>query len=138
MGILNRIFSGEGGTQHRPDSPVRTDVKWEHLVSASQLDEISRQSAEYPVLIFKHSTRCSISSMALSRIEKGWDFEPGQIKAWYLDLIAYREVSNQIAAQFGIPHESPQVILLINGKAVYDASHSAISVPGLRETLERS
>ena len=92
----------------------------------SQIQEIVDASHENPQLIFKHSTRCSISSMAKSRLEREWNLE--NVQPWYLDLIAYRNVSNAIASQLGVDHESPQAILLKDGVVVYDSSHNSISV----------
>jgi bacillithiol system protein YtxJ len=103
-------------------------MNWENLQNISQLEEIKRMSETKPVLIFKHSTRCSISSMAWDRMKRNWkDTDTEKVIPFYLDLISYRDVSNAVALEFGIRHESPQVILIKNGKAVYDNSHMGIS-----------
>lgn len=94
--------------------------------SERQIDEIVELSHEQPQLIFKHSTRCSISSMAKSRLEREWNLE--NVELWYLDLITFRSASNAIADQLGVHHESPQVILLKDGVVVHDSSHNSISV----------
>ena len=75
-------------------------MNWNQLTTAQQLDEIIETSAEKPVVIFKHSTRCSISSTALSRLERAWDAD--QTPAFYLDLIAYRPISGLIAEKFDV------------------------------------
>lgn len=106
-------------------------MNWNKLQDASQLDAIRRESAEGPVMIFKHSTRCSISAMALSRLERSWNEEAG-IRPYYLDLIANRALSNQIASEFGVEHQSPQVLLIQNGECIYDASHMSISFDSLK------
>lgn len=74
-------------------------------------------------MIFKHSTRCSVSRMALDRLERKWSPEAGNIKPYFLDLISYREISNRVAAQFNVEHESPQVLVIRNGAAIFDTSH---------------
>jgi bacillithiol system protein YtxJ len=79
------------------------------------------------VLIFKHSTRCSISSTALNRLERAWRPEDAGHAVWYLDLLRYRPISNAIAERYGIQHESPQVLVIRAGRCVYDASHTAIT-----------
>jgi bacillithiol system protein YtxJ len=107
-------------------------IQWIPLSTEGQLEDIVKQSNNVPCLIFKHSTRCSISSMAKSRLEKTWDFPEDEIKPYYLDLIAYRDVSNAIAEKFGVYHESPQALLIRNGECTYDASHLDISVQELR------
>ena len=87
---------------------------------------IMEQSKQQPVVIFKHSTRCSISSMAKNRLER--EATPDNIVFYYLDLIRYRSVSNKIAEVFEVHHESPQVLLLRNGECVYDESHGGIDM----------
>jgi bacillithiol system protein YtxJ len=100
-------------------------MNWNPLTSIDQLTIIDAESAERPVMILKHSTRCSISSAALSRLERKWDGESA-IKPYYLDLIAHRDISNAIASKYNIQHESPQVLLIKQGKVVYTESHMGI------------
>lgn len=103
-------------------------MNWNHLTNTIQLEEIKKESYEHPVLIFKHSTRCSISATTLSRFERNWnDQEVGDLKPYYLDLIAYRAVSNDIAQTFEVYHESPQALIIRNGESVFDASHYDIT-----------
>lgn len=109
-----------------------SSVNWQRLSSVDQLETIKEESKAQPVVIFKHSTRCGISSMALNRLEREWSEDLNNIKAYYLDLISYRQISNAIENEFGIYHESPQLILIENGKAVYDASHMSISTMELK------
>jgi len=103
-----------------------TLMNWKRLTSLSQIEHIKEESHSQPILIFKHSTRCSTSAMVLSRMERNWNDHP--TKAYFLDLISYREISNLIANEFQVEHESPQVLLIKGGRSVYDASHMAISV----------
>lgn len=114
MGWID-VFSGSEST-----------VLWKNLIEEKQIAEIVELSREKPQLIFKHSTRCSISSMAKSRLEREWNLE--HVEPWYLDLITYRNVSNAVASELEVHHESPQVILLKDGVVVYDSSHNSISV----------
>jgi bacillithiol system protein YtxJ len=90
-----------------------------------QLNEIVNESTEKPVVIFKHSTRCSISRMALRQFEQEFDLE-GKVVPYYLDLLEHRDISNDIANRFGVYHQSPQLILIKEGKAIYDRSHESI------------
>lgn len=101
-------------------------MNWNSLTDESQLEVIKQESEEAPVLIFKHSTRCSISSMAINRLERSWN-DDKNIKAYYLDLIQYRDISNLVAQEFNVQHQSPQVILVKGGEAVYTDSHMGIS-----------
>lgn len=106
-------------------------VNWSVLESFDQLNTIESESVEQPVLIYKHSTRCGISGMTMNRLERTWSEELNHIKTYYLDLISYREISNEIANRFGVYHESPQVLLIKNGRSVYDASHMEINVDSI-------
>ena len=109
-------------------------MNWTKLTNDTQLDIIKEESIKQPVLIFKHSTSCSISHMALSRMERNWNDQLG-VKPYYLDLIANRPISSKIEFVFGVEHESPQVLLIRNGKCIYDASHMAISFAGLQQAV---
>lgn len=92
-------------------------------------------STQQPVVIFKHSTRCPVSSMALRMLERDWDISESEVAPYFLDLIRYREISNQITDELGVRHESPQLILIKDKQAVYDASHQMISANLLKEAL---
>ncbi|WP_337044578.1 bacillithiol system redox-active protein YtxJ [Emticicia sp. 17c] len=99
-------------------------MNWQHINDELQLDEIKQKSFDHPVLLFKHSTTCSISATSLGRIERAWDDTKAKnIEPFYLDLLRYRSISNKIAKDFAIEHQSPQVLLIQDGKCVYDASH---------------
>ena len=110
---------------------------WHKLSDISQLQDIQNLSKEQSasgltVLIFKHSTRCSISSMALNRLETKWK-DNNNIPAYYLDLLAHRDISNEIASLYSVEHASPQVLLIKNGVCVYHASHTSISASEILE-----
>ncbi len=113
----------------------KQNVNWIKLVNSNQLEEIKELSNDKPQLIFKHSTRCSISSMALHRFESDFNLIADKVGAYYLDLIAFREISNEIANKFDVFHQSPQVLLIKSGSCVYDASHSAIRINDLLKEL---
>lgn len=99
-------------------------MNWIPLTDEKQLDEVVVNSNTVPQVIFKHSTRCSISSMAKNRLDK--KNAPHGINFYFLDLIKYRNLSNKIAREFGVTHQSPQVLIIENGKCVYNESHSGI------------
>ena len=99
-------------------------MNWHTLTHENQLDEIMQVSHNQPVMIMKHSTTCSISNTALARLERSWkDEEAKDLKPYYLDLLKLRPISNKIAQVFDVEHESPQILIIKNGKSVYDASH---------------
>lgn len=107
-------------------------MKWTLLESQQQLQEI--KSSDQYSLIFKHSTRCSISMMAKKRFELDWDALPENTNLYFLDLIRYREISNAIAGMFDVHHESPQLLLIKDGECIYESSHGEISA---EETAEQ-
>lgn len=105
-------------------------MNWKKLTESTQIEEIKELSKIKPVLIFKHSTRCSVSSMSLDRLLRNWKTEDGEkVVPYFLDLIAFRALSDQVEEEFGVAHESPQVIIIRNGNAVYDNSHFGITYP---------
>jgi bacillithiol system protein YtxJ len=106
-------------------------MDWISLNSSAQLADIKEKSKNKAQLIFKHSTRCSISSMAKNRLER--ETPPENVDFYYLDLISYRELSAKIAEEFSVFHESPQVILIKNGECSYDESHSGINMDDIKE-----
>lgn len=111
-------------------------MNWTPLTSVSQLEEIKKQSHEKNVVIFKHSTRCSISGMALNRFERSWSANDSEsIEPYLLDLIEHRDVSNEIQNVFKVIHESPQIILIKDGESIYDASHMNINYQGMTSAL---
>jgi len=108
-------------------------INWISLTSSAQLSELKATSHQIPQLIFKHSTRCGISSMALSRLER--EEAPSGVDCYLLDLISHRDISAEIADTFHVHHESPQILLIVNGECIYDESHIAISMDEIKEQL---
>jgi bacillithiol system protein YtxJ len=108
-------------------------MNWIPLDNLEQLLDIANVQG-YSV-IFKHSTRCSVSMMAKKRFEHDWDSIPEGTPVYFLDLISYREVSNKIAEQFQVHHESPQLLLIKTGECIYETSHGEISAEELAEQI---
>lgn len=108
-------------------------MNWIPLTELAQLQAI-KASAGYS-LIFKHSTRCSISLMAKKKLEFEADVIPDQVAVYYLDLLNYRDISNQIAEIFQVHHQSPQILLIKNGECILEASHDSISASEIAEQI---
>lgn len=111
------------------DSSEEKEVKgipWNKLDSVAQLEVIAEESKTVPVAIFKHSTSCGISRMVLRNFERGYDLEPGQMKLYFLDLLANRDVSNEVVYKFQVIHQSPQLLIIKNETAVAHESHHSI------------
>jgi bacillithiol system protein YtxJ len=112
------------------------EMNWNKLTQPEQIAEIKALSESTSVMIFKHSTRCSVSGMSLDRLLRKWKNEDEQkVVPYFLDLIAHRELSNLVAQEFGVPHQSPQVIIIKNGEAIYNDSHFGISYPDIMEQV---
>lgn len=110
-------------------------MDWLKLISEDQLLEINQRSFDpliKGILIFKHSTRCSISSMSLNRLERAWDLSNALFPAYFLDLLKYPALSSVIVQTYLVRHESPQVLVIKNGKCIYTASHSDINVNDIK------
>ena len=113
-------------------------MNWLPLISEQQLMDVnllSEQSKIKAIVLFKHSTRCSVSAMVLGRLERSWKLSHKEVPTYLLDLLKFRDVSNKIADVYGIPHESPQVFVIKNGKCVYAASHTDISTSDIESAI---
>lgn len=110
-------------------------IIWQPLESIATLDKIEKNSFDKDVLIFKHSTRCGISRMALKAFEADFSIPADKLDLYFLDLLSFRSVSNEIATKFSVEHQSPQILLIRNGKCIYSATHSDISASGLASVI---
>ncbi|ARV05591.1 cytosolic protein [Polaribacter sp. SA4-10] len=125
MGILKNIFGGKGEQSSKEEK--KSYLNWIPLTSLAQLEEIKRASKTESVLIFKHSTRCTISSMVIKRFEALFTEEHQNLKVYYLDLLNYRDISDEVGATFQVMHQSPQLLVIKNEVSVFNASHYDIS-----------
>ncbi len=117
MSLLKKIF-GE-----RPEETV-SKLNWIPLTELSQLKEIA--TSEKTVGIFKHSIRCYTSKIVKKQFEQGFDLDADQITMYYLDLVTYREISNEISSKYNLRHESPQLLIIKNDKLMAEDSHMGI------------
>ena len=123
MGILNSIFGNRGEVKEEKQS----NVHWIPLTTLSQLDEIKELSKKETVLIFKHSTRCGISRMVIKQFENMFEEDQKNLKVYYLDLLNYRNISDEVGYRFQVLHQSPQLLVIKNEMAVTSASHYDIT-----------
>jgi len=111
-------------------------MNWNKLEQIEQLVDVDVQSHQAPVIVFKHSTRCSISSAALARLERSWnETEMIEVQAYYLDLIANRTTSNAVADHYEVEHQSPQVLVIKKGDCIYNESHMGIDYDELKQVI---
>lgn len=129
MSFLNKIFNNSNQDQ------TPSEMNWVQLRDLNQLDEIINLSQEKPVAIFKHSTRCSISRMALKQFEKEYNIAADKMELYFLDLLEFRPISNEVAERFEVEHQSPQVLVIRNGVSVYDTSHDGIQAEKLHQFI---
>lgn len=130
MAFFDKIFGNN-------DSKVTStsSIKWNQLTELKHLEEAIETSNELPVLLFKHSTRCAISRMALKGFEQEYSIDENEAKPYFLDLLEHRDISNKIAERLGVMHQSPQLIIIKKGEAVYNASHSDIDASIAKEKI---
>lgn len=119
MGLFKNIF----GSSEPKEEKV---LPWLPLDSINQLEVIAEKSKTKPQLIFKHSTRCGISRMVMNQFINQFDLD-SNVDLYYLDLLSYRDVSNEVGYQFQVIHQSPQLLIIKNGVAVAHESHGAIN-----------
>jgi len=123
------------GSKNEGDKVEKDPIPWTRLTTVEQLDEIVKVSKTTPVAIFKHSTRCGISRMVLRNFEGTYDIEPNKMKLYFLDLIAFRNVSDEVGFKFQVMHQSPQLIVIKNGTTVAHASHHGIRAEELQNFI---
>ena len=128
MGLFDKMFKNENESKKEE----KKNISWIEIKQIEMLDEIVEDSKHQPVAILKHSTSCGISRMVLRQFESTYDIKEEDMKLYFLDLLSHRDISNKIASRFNVPHESPQLIVLSEGRVIYDASHSEISADKLK------
>lgn len=126
MSFLNNLF---GNNKPEP----MPDVYWNYLETPEELAAIKKTSFEKPVAIFKHSTRCSISRMSWNQFQKNYNISNEKMDLYYLDLLAHRSISDAIATDYNVEHQSPQIIVIKDGVAVFHTSHESIDAKDLEE-----
>ena len=111
-------------------------MNWKILDSDEQFRHLIQTSGDDSFAIFKHSTRCNISTLSKGRIERNWDDLPADFPLYYLDLLTHRPLSDAIAEVLDVEHESPQLLLIENGKCIFHASHGDINVSDMVEKVK--
>ncbi|WP_179377308.1 bacillithiol system redox-active protein YtxJ [Winogradskyella wichelsiae] len=101
-------------------------LPWQALTDSSQLETIVEKSKTKTQVVFKHSTRCGISSMVMKQFVSAYDLDLN-VDLYYLDLLSYRSVSDEVGYKFQVMHQSPQLLVIKNGIVVTHASHGAIN-----------
>lgn len=127
MSLFNSMF---GANEKQGEI---SKLNWLSLESIDQLEDIIEISKQKSIVIFKHSTRCFISKSALRSFEAEYDISSDKMDAYYLDLLNFRDISNEIATRFNVIHQSPQILVIKNGVCVYHASHENIQVNDLKK-----
>lgn len=129
MGLFSDFLRGSDEVEKS------SKIRWTYLTEKGQIEEILLQSATKPVLIFKHSTRCGVSRMALKSFERDYDVDKADLELYFLDILKYRQLSNEISEKLEVHHQSPQVLLIKNKSVIYHDSHYQISAETVKEAL---
>lgn len=129
MGIFNKLFTGSSEPKEEKVLP------WIALTSIEQLRELEDKSKTKTQVIFKHSTRCGISRMVMNQFQAAYDLTADDLDLYYLDLLNYRDVSNETGYKFQVLHQSPQILVIKNGVAVAHASHGAVNEINLAKII---
>jgi bacillithiol system protein YtxJ len=106
-------------------------MRWQFLTEANQLEDIIKSSYNQSIIIFKHSIRCGVSTKIRRHLESSWPENLSETQAYFLDLISFRDISDKIAEDFRVEHQSPQILVIRNGQCRYSASHSDIRIENL-------
>ena len=130
MSFFKNIFKENANTSKEE---IKETAKFYTLDKMEQFDEIDEISQTKPVVLFKHSTRCSISRMALKQFDAEFNYPEEKIDWYLLDLLNHRDLSNEIASRYNVMHQSPQIVVIRNGKAVFNESHDSISAEDLKQ-----
>ena len=131
MGIFNSLFGTSNSVKK-----VKKTLPWIGLNSLDQLNTIENKSMTKLQVIFKYSTRCGISSMVLNQFENTYNLSEDDLDLYFLDLINYRDVSNEIGYKFQVMHESPQLLVIKNGVVIAHGSHSGVNAIDLDSFIE--
>ena len=126
MGLFGNLFTNK-------ERKEENQLPWIKLTSIEQLKEIEERSKTKPQFIFKHSTTCGISRMVFGMFSKSYPFDENRADLYYLDLHAYRPVSNEVGIVFQVLHQSPQLLVIKNGETVFHTSHGAITEVNLEK-----
>ncbi len=135
MGIFGNIFNKSSEKSEK--KVVKSVINWIPLTSVSQFEEIKKKSKSKVVGIFKHSTRCVISRSVLQRFNESFpESVTDKVDMYYLDLLSYRDVSNEVGYEFQVMHQSPQLLLIHNGLTALHASHYDITQINLEKIIK--
>jgi bacillithiol system protein YtxJ len=128
MSIFDKFFGNSGNSD---------DTQWPQLRTVAELDQLEDLSMQKPVIFFKHSTRCSVSRMVLKQLERQYSIPREKAEIILLDLLSYREISNEIASRYQITHQSPQALVVYKKRCVYNTSHEDIDAAALSEAVDK-
>ena len=129
MGLFNRVL----GSKLKEEN--KSMVNWVSFNSLNQIETIKEQSKSETIFIFKHSTRCSISSIVMKRFENSFNSSMKNVKVYYLDLLSFRSLSDEVGYSFQVQHQSPQLLIIRNEVAIKYESHYDIIAVNIQKYL---
>ncbi|MCH7525536.1 MAG: bacillithiol system redox-active protein YtxJ [Bacteroidetes bacterium] len=129
MGIFSALFGGNKEAKEKKILP------WIALNAIEQLKHIQEKSNTKTQVIFKHSTRCGVSRMVLNQFVDAYELTADDLDLYFLDLVNYRNVSNEVGYMFQVMHESPQLLVIKNGVVVAHDSHGGVNAIDLNSFI---
>jgi len=135
MGFLDKLFKSQKEETNEQD--IQDGIPWQLLDCEDQFFNLVKNSKRIPKVIFKHSTRCGISRMALKSFEDGYSLQEDDAAFYLLDLLNHRELSNLIASELNVMHQSPQVIVIDNEEIIHTDSHHGIDIKRVQELIKK-
>jgi bacillithiol system protein YtxJ len=106
------------------------------LRAVGELDAVLGESHRRPVLLFKHSYTCGVSAEALDELRLHIDeATSASIQYAMVTVQTHRDVSNAVSQRLGVRHETPQAILVRDGRVVWTASHFRVNAAELQKAL---
>ena len=127
MGIFDSVFGKKEKLVEE-----KKQLPWVNLESLEQLEELVEKSNHRAQVIYKHSITCGISGMVLKMFNDSFDLDT-ECDLYFLTIQSHRDISNAVASQFGVRHESPQLLIIKHGKAIFHTSHGAIAEVNIKE-----
>jgi bacillithiol system protein YtxJ len=127
MGIFDSVFG-----KREKSAEERNQLPWIHLESLAQLDELVEKSKKKAQVIYKHSMTCGISNMTLRMFSDAYEMDT-DCDLYFLTIQSHRDISNTVESHFGVRHESPQLLIIKNGKVNFYTSHGAIAEVNLKD-----
>ena len=110
-------------------------AEFKEISSSQTLSEVLDESCQRKIVIFKHSTTCPVSARAWREVQNFISESTNEVLVTMIKVIESRPVSNQVAEELGIKHQSPQVLLVSDRQVLWNASHQSVTESNIIKAL---